>query len=83
MSTRIRQSRSETNSPVSSQATSMLGAVSRPSRRLVTNRIGMRKIEGNNPKYVNCLPSWTKASTPSRPLGTHRWPWNMALACRS
>ena len=47
---RTRHTSSEANSPVSSQATSMNGAVSLPSRLLVTSRMGMRMIDGNRPK---------------------------------
>ena len=47
---RTRQSKSAANSPVNSQARSMYGAVSLPSRLWVTSRIGIRMIEGKRPK---------------------------------
>ena len=49
---RTRHRSRETNRAVSSHANSMNGAVSLPSRLLVTARIGIRMIEGNSPKYV-------------------------------
>jgi len=43
----------------------------------------MRMIEGNKPKYVYVRPSCTNPSIPRIPLGSDRWPWKRARACRS
>ena len=48
--TRTRQRSNEANRAVSIQATRMNGAVSLPSRLLVTARMGIRTRDGNSPK---------------------------------
>ncbi len=45
-----RQSRSEVNRPVTAHASSIDGAVSLPSKLLVSARSGIRRRDGNNPK---------------------------------